>query len=333
MAAGQSNTGLIFGLGVILASLVFVVTFKKRKVYQSNVGRVSKLIIYPVKSMPGIEVDKVEMTSSGAKYGEWRDRSFIVINKEMRMVTLRNQPRLALAKLSIDGNDLIMESAGFGSARVQLKTQISPEDEVVSFRMWGKDTRAVATGEEASKWLSNLVGTDGLRLVQFLPSMEMRPSYYFDVADGIKPDYSQMILFQDVSAFLVISEASITDFNSKLQAGQKPTDHRTWRPNVVVDNCAPFSEDRWNYLRTDLIELKATNLCPRCAVTAVDPDSGVKDSSKLSEYKKIRSPRTADQKRLYGDSPLFGMLFSLRQGGILTVGDQVDGVVSETDRI
>ncbi|KAI1289799.1 Mitochondrial amidoxime-reducing component 1 [Halotydeus destructor] len=332
MAASQLNTGLILGLGVILASVVIVLTFKKRKVYKANVGRVSKLIVYPVKSMPGIEVNNLEMTSSGVKYGDWHDRSFIILNKENRMVTLRTQPRLALVKLTIDGDELIMESNGFGSVRVQLKTEISSEDEVVSFKVWGKDVGAVFTGEEASKWLSNFLGEEGLRLTQFLPSLDMRPTVYTETS-GTKFDYSNKILFQDECAFHVVSEASIAELNSKLPADRKPTDYRTWRPNILVDNCAPYSEDRWNYLRTNHIELKATRLCPRCAVPTVDPDSGVKDANKTLEYREIRSPWTADQKRLYGESPLFGMNFSLRQGGIIAVGDQLDAVVSETDRL
>ncbi|KAI1289797.1 Mitochondrial amidoxime-reducing component 1 [Halotydeus destructor] len=332
MAASQLNTGLILGVGAFLASLVIVLTYKRRRVYTSNVAKVAKLIIYPVKSMPGIEVDHLEIVSSGAKYGKWRDRSFIILNEDNRMITQRTEPRLALIKLTFEDDALVLMSPGYGSVRVPFKTEISPEDKVISFRVWSKDTEGVYSGDETSNWISTFLGKESIKLAQHLPSLKMCPSTSIENLKQVY-DNKNKILFQDLCPYLVINQESIAELNSKLSSDQKPTDHRNWRPNILVENCPAYSEDRWDFLRTPNIELKATKLCDRCAFPTIDPDTGIKDNTLTDSYKKIRPTWTEDQKKYYGEKVLFGNNFSVAESGILRVGDVLDAVVSSTDRL
>jgi hypothetical protein len=47
------------------------------------------------------------------------------------------------------------------------------------------------------------------------------------------------IIFHDLSAFTIISEASLNDLNSKLK---KPVKIQNFRPNFYVSDCGAFSE-------------------------------------------------------------------------------------------
>ncbi|KAI1290115.1 Mitochondrial amidoxime-reducing component 1 [Halotydeus destructor] len=330
--ASQLNTGLILGFGAILASVLIILTFKKRRVYKSNVAKVAKLIIYPVKSLAGIEVDHIEMTSSGAKYGNWRDRSFIILSKDNRMVTQRTEPRLALIKTTFEGDSLILATPGFEPVEVPFKTRTSNEDEVITFRVWAKGTEGIFSGDEVSTWLSTFLGQEGVKLVQHVPSLKMRPSKYAENVT-LKFDIKNKILYQDACPYLLISQESIVELNSKFSSDQKPTDYRNWRPNIVIGNCPAYSEDRWNFIRTASVELEATKLCTRCTIPTLDPDSSVKDDSLGVTFKKYRSPWTDDQKKLYGETVLFGINLSVIESGILRKGDLLDAVVSGTDRL
>ena len=65
---------------IILAGVSFLTfavamsMYKRRRIYIKTTAKITKLIIYPVKSLQGVEVDELEVTRSGVRYGEFKDR-------------------------------------------------------------------------------------------------------------------------------------------------------------------------------------------------------------------------------------------------------------------
>ena len=58
---------------LITGGIVYMISSNRRRNYR-KVAKVVKLIIYPVKSLPGIEVNELDVTKSGVKFGPFRDR-------------------------------------------------------------------------------------------------------------------------------------------------------------------------------------------------------------------------------------------------------------------
>lgn len=65
---------LLITLGIGALGLGFAFKFIKRRRNYILSGRVLKLIIYPIKSLPGIEFDEIEITKLGAAKGKLIDR-------------------------------------------------------------------------------------------------------------------------------------------------------------------------------------------------------------------------------------------------------------------
>lgn len=64
---------LLLGLSAIGVTLSLRYMRRKKILYQKY-GKVLKLIIYPIKSLPGIEIEEMEMTPNGSIVGLLRDR-------------------------------------------------------------------------------------------------------------------------------------------------------------------------------------------------------------------------------------------------------------------
>jgi len=97
---------------------------------------------------------------------------------------------------------------------------------------------AFTYGGEISKWLSEFLERDNLDLAIFSADQDARKSKDVDMGTNFARDYDEAI-FHDYNAFMLISEMSLNDLNSKLK--QKVT-IRNFRPNFFVTGCNAYSE-------------------------------------------------------------------------------------------
>ena len=67
------STAVVCVLTAISGGIIYMIRSNRSRKYV-KVAKVFKLIIYPVKSLPGIEVNEVDITKSGIKFGPFRDR-------------------------------------------------------------------------------------------------------------------------------------------------------------------------------------------------------------------------------------------------------------------
>jgi len=85
--------------------------------------------------------------------------------------------------------------------------------------------------------------------------------------------------FADAFPFLLISEESLYDLNTRLLDQQKESIPMiSFRPNLIVkaeDNKGiPFMEDTWKEIKIGKVTFIVSKKCTRCKITTVNPTTG-----------------------------------------------------------
>lgn len=213
---------------------------------------ITALNVYPVKSCKGIALERATLARTGIEH----DRQWLVVKPNGQFVTQREQPRLALIGTSLDDTSLQLTSPDVGSLSVPV-TSDGPSVEVTC---WRDRCAAFDMGDQAAQWLEAHLGRPH-RLVRFDPSRQ-RPSSA-EWTQGIEA----LNQFSDGFPFLVISQASLDDLNSRLAA---PLPMNRFRPNIVVDGLPAYGEDDVYEFRSDAVALRVVKPCARCAITTTD---------------------------------------------------------------
>ena len=104
-------------------------------------------------------------------------------------------------------------------------------------------------------------------------------------------------------------------------------DPRRFRPNFLLDGCAPHDEDYWLggiIAIGPQLRLRLTAPDPRCNITAVNPDTGNRD------YDTPRLLRT--YRPSVRGTPYFGVYAAVETPGAASIGDQVEIVAPPPPR-
>ncbi|KAL7862044.1 hypothetical protein SRHO_G00134850, partial [Serrasalmus rhombeus] len=255
--AGASAALLGFGLGY---------RFLRKPKKFTQVGVVSQLLLYPMKSGKAVPVEAAECLRMGLKYGELEDRHWLVITDDGHMVTGRQQPRLVLVSMSCEGGQLCLNGPDMEELRVPLH---QPSNPVYKCRIFGSDTEGRDCGDEVSDWLTRYFkGEKTYRLVHYEPHLKTRRPAEKEPAFP-KDD---KVAYPDAAPIMLISEASVKDLGSKLD---RDISVLQFRPSIVVSDCKAFIEDTWDNIQIGQVEMKRVMGCGRCIFTTVDPETGV----------------------------------------------------------
>lgn len=263
---------------------------------------ISALHIYPVKSCAGIALTRARLTQTGFTH----DREWMITRDDGRFVTQREQPRLALITPSLSGTALTLLAPGMPPLQVAFTANETP----LAVKCWQDICAAFDTGSESASWLSRYLGTPH-RLLHFDPSTPRvsEPNWTGDVV--------ALNQFNDGYPWLVISEASLEDLNTRLV---KPLPMNRFRPNIVIKGLAPYDEDRILDLRIGSTVLRIVKGCTRCAITTTDQATAMRDGEE--PLRTLRSYRL--------DKKLRGVVFGQNvialtgTGNELAIGDAVD---------
>lgn len=210
-----------------------------------RVGELSELIGYPIKSCGAIRVNQFDCTQLGLKDGEMRDRVFMIVTPESNFITGRSHPKVVQIIPRFVGDKMVLSAPGMSDIDVDVKKlhSITPSRAVV----WGETVDAVECGDEVAKWISRfLLDTEfGLRLVFYpnsFPTRDVREkNRIFPTME--KNDSGAL---HDATSFMLMTEASLEDLNSKLK--DKVTALQ-FRPNFLVKGPEAFEEDNWKWIR------------------------------------------------------------------------------------
>lgn len=265
-----------------------------------NTIQVSALYYYPIKSCRGIQVDQALVTTRGLQ----DDRLFMVVNHEGEFLTQREQPRIALIAPEVSEDLLTLRAPGMPALSIFIESAV-PRRQVI---VWRDTCAAIDQGAEVAAWLSEYLEAR-CRLVRLADEFKRR----------VDPRYAQSATdetsFSDGYPFLLISQASLEDLNTRLA---EPLPMNRFRPNIVVSGCAPFAEDGWRQIQIGDLRFGVVKPCARCAVTTIDQTTAMVGKEPLTTLAAYR--RTSEGKVMFGQNLLGGETGVIRVGDPLVIG-------------
>lgn len=236
------------------------------------VATISRLFVYPVKSLGGIEVRAAEVGARGLLH----DRRWMLVDEKGVFLSQRRLPRMARIQVRIQAGRLVARAPGMPALELPLRPRHGGS---VRVSVWGDEVRAVSCGGEADRWFGESLGTM-CRLV-YMPDEAER------AVDSDHGRAGDRVGFADGFPILLLSEASLEDLNGRLE---RPVPVDRFRPNIVVEGCAPYEEDGWRAVRVGGVSLRVVKPCARCVITTVDQESGVRGKEPLrtlAAYRKV----------------------------------------------
>lgn len=254
----------------------------------------TQLNIYPIKSCKGISLQSAGLEERGLQY----DRRWMIVDEQLRFVSQREMPRLALVSVALQSDHLAVAAPGMNGLHIP---HIPAEKNVLTVTVWRDRVLALDLGEDAASWFSEYLGLSA-RLV-FMP----------DTADrsATRAGHESQVSFVDAYPLLLISEASLDHLNQRLE---EPLPMNRFRPNLVVGGCEPYAEDTWGQIMIGSAKMHVVKPCDRCVTTTVDQSTGRKGTEPL------RALRTY---RKHESGVMFGQNLIHEGKGMLSVGDEV----------
>jgi MOSC domain-containing protein len=232
--------------------------------------RLSRLFLYPVKSMAGVEVQSAAVDDFGIAH----DRRWLVVDPDGIALTQREHARLALIQPSLAGGSLQLAAPSRSTLLVDSadggRRQVTVWDDTVT----GEDA-----GDQPAEWLSDFLDR-AVRLV-YMSADSFRP---------VDPQYSpahRRVSFADAFPFLLISQESMDELNRRLD---QPIGIERFRPNLVIAGAPePHIEDEWRTIRIGALQFDLVKPCERCAVPTIDPRTaqrGKEPTRTLATYRR-----------------------------------------------
>lgn len=260
---------------------------------------ISQINVYPIKSLKGISFEEAGIERRGLRY----DRRWMLVDADGQFMTQRDFPKMALIETSVNGDGLKVR---FNEREMAVPAE--PEKGPVEVGIWEGPVAAAMFGEEVNGWFSDALGVE-CRLVTMPETTRRRiePEY------ALNPDEDH-VSFADAYPLLLISEGSLADLNSRLEA---PIQMNRFRPNIVVAGTEAFAEDGWKKIRIGETVFHLVKPCARCVVTTVDQATGIKDGKE--PLKTLAAYRTKDGKVLFGQN-----LIAENPGNVIRIGDEVE---------
>ncbi|MEU1314887.1 MOSC domain-containing protein [Streptomyces tibetensis] len=221
--------------------------------------------LHPVKAVRGMAPRQAVVEP----WGLAGDRRWVLIDDGGKVVTQRQQPRLArVAAELLPGGGVRLSAPGMPPLTVPV-----PRPSVtVPVEIFRDKVEAVPAEDEAAHaWCSSHLGVE-VRLVHLDDPATRRP---------LAPEYArpgETVSFADGFPLLLTTTASLDALNSLIAqgeyAGEGPLPMNRFRPNVVVTGTHAWAEDDWSRLAIGDVTFRVAKTCGRCVVTTTDQDTG-----------------------------------------------------------
>ena len=252
--------------------------------------KVSGIYIYPVKSCKGITLQSSDVSNLGLE----NDRRWLIVDRDMKFITQRQFPKMALIEPMIRNKNLFLNAPGIQ------EIEVPSYKKYVNVKVWNDECLAYDQGKKVSQWLSTFLEQE-CSLVE-ISTCDKRSSR----------DRKSRIAFSDGYPLLIISEASLDDLNNRLK---EPLPMNRFRPNIVIADCKPYEEDTLQQVKINDVILTGATECTRCSITTVNQLKGETDGKEplatLAKYRKTHN------------GVIFGKNFNHQNLGTVSVGDEV----------
>ena len=258
---------------------------------------VSELNIYPVKSLSGITLQWIPIEKRGFLF----DRLWMVVETDGEFLTQREIPKMALIKTDVDNEHLTLSAPQIESISVP----IDFDGENMKVQVWrDSDLLAIDQGYRIAEWLSDFLGVT-CRLVKMAEDTVRQVDQEF----ALQP--SDQVGFADAYPFLLISQASLDDLNTRLE---EPLPMNRFRPNIVVQNAMPYAEDTWKTIQIGEVIFDIVKSCVRCAITTTDQETAARGKEPLKTLSTYRNSQLG---------VIFGQNMTHRMHGNIELGQEV----------
>lgn len=259
---------------------------------------ISRLFIYPIKSLGGISLEKSEVEMRGLKH----DRRWMLVDENGVFLTQRNLPKLAAFSLSI--NDLHLEVLN-KVTKSKIDIPFMPKSGIkMLVKVWDDELMAEIVDKDINDWFSQQLGQE-VNLVYQSEDSIRRVDKKFAVSEV------EHTSFSDGYPILVISEASLDELNSKCPE-QIPMER--FRPNMVIKYCDAFFEDRLKEIIINNTKLYGVKPCARCIMTTINQETFEKSKEPILTLSKFRK---------FEHRILFGQNVVVHKTGTIAVGDKI----------
>ncbi|MGC5225033.1 MOSC domain-containing protein [Micromonospora sp. DT81.3] len=238
--------------------------------------QVTRLRVYPVKSLAGLEVGSARVLP----WGLADDRRWAVVDPHGEPVTAREaNALLSLGAVVLDDGALLLSDRDAESLRVPVPRGAGPVAVGQS-----RQGSALPADSGSAAWLSARLGRP-VRLV-WQPDPLVRP-----VNPSLGGHPGDRVSLADVAPLLLASESSLAQLDRWTDEGTPPMDMLRFRPNVVVDGDpdAPFAEDAWPFVQLGDVRFRVSGVCDRCVMTTIDPGSLARGKEPIRTLAKHRS--------------------------------------------
>jgi len=254
--------------------------------------------------MRAVDVARAKVETRGLAH----DRRWLVVDEAGMFLTQRSHPRLATIEASVSETGLTLSSAGVPPLTVRRPNGKKRRRVIV----WSSEVDAALADEDASSWLSPLVG-ENAELV-YMDDAALR------VKESVWTPAPVPVSFADAFPILVTTTGSLAALNDDIaRNGGDPVPMARFRPNVVIDCDAPWAEDHWERLKIGDVVLDLVKPSDRCIVTTTDQKTGARMGKEpLAALARIH--RSTDP-RING--VIFGENAVPRTPGEIAVGDAV----------
>lgn len=267
-------------------------------------AEVQSIHVHPVKAFRGLSAREAVVEP----WGLAGDRRWTLIDDGGKVVTQREQPRLALAAAApLAGGGLRLSAPG----QAPLTVAVPEPATTVPVNIFGTQVEAVPAAAAAHAWCSAYLEAE-VRLVHMDDPATRRP---------VDPEYAlpgETVSFADGYPLLVTTAASLDDLNSLMAEGdhahEGPLPMNRFRPNVVVAGTEAWAEDHWSRISIGEVVFRAPKPSGRCVVTTTDQDTAVRGREPL---------RTLARHRRVGGKLLFGQNLVPLAPGTIRIGDPV----------
>lgn len=255
--------------------------------------QLTQINIYPVKSLDGFSPKKAIVEQRGLQY----DRRWMVVDENGVFMTQRNFRKMPLLKASIDNENLVVCVKNNINQNVAIP--LSLESESIEVEVWQDKVMAKKTSPEADAFLSDFLEKK-CHLVK-MPETSIR---------RVDEDFNRgedAVSFADGFPFLIIGEASINDFNSRLNKPLNPDNEplvgmRRFRPNFVFSGGKAYEEETWRDFSIGDVNFFGAKPCGRCIMITLDPDTGIREPEPLEV---LASYRSSGKKIKFGQNVLW----------------------------
>ncbi|KUO05258.1 MOSC domain-containing protein [Streptomyces caeruleatus] len=261
--------------------------------------------VHPVKAFRGTAPREAVVEP----WGLAGDRRWALIDDGGKVVTQRQQPRLALAAAELlPGGGIRLSAPGMDPLTVAVPTA----SVTVPMQIFRDKVEAVLAEDGAAHaWCTAFLGVDA-RLVHMDAPGTRRP---------VDPEYAlpgETVSFADGFPLLVTTTASLDALNSLIARGdhadEGPLPMNRFRPNVVVSGTDAWAEDDWSRIAIGEVTFRVPKKCGRCVVTTTDQATAERGREPL---------HTLGRHRRLDGKLIFGQNMVPLSPGTIRVGDPV----------